>query len=750
MINYSYNFTQINYSPMRKVPFFRQMDSSDCGATCLRMIAKHYGKYFDGRYLRQLCHITRDGVSIQGLADAAEYLGFHTLAAAVSYESLRDEVPLPCIGYWRERHFIVIYKITGRYVYVADPAFGYIRYTTKDFKEGWLQNPNTASHEGMVLLMEPTPEFFQQEEDDKRPVEGLAMLIPYLRPYRSFLVQLFLGLIITSIIQLLFPFLTQALVDQGIRYQKIDFIYLILTGQMMLFFSRTAVQVIRRWLLMHMGSRINIALASDFLIKLLKLPVTFFDTRTTGDMFQRVQDNYKIETFLSSTSLNVIFSLFSIIMFSVVLAIYHLGIFLVFLAGAIVYIIWVLAFMKKRKELDYKRFDQAVEHTSNLFELTQGIQEIKINNSERKRRWQWESVQIRLYKIARKGLVITQFQETGAGFVNELKNILITFMSANAVIQGEMTLGMMLSVQYIIGQLNVPLLSFIEFSHQAQDARLSLTRIGDIYTQPEEYQVNMNIRQDVPLRKGIILQSLSFRYGDSSSPYILDSLSAIIPPGKVTAIVGVSGSGKTTLLKLLLKFYEPSEGDIRIGDTSLRYIHPKSWRAACGVVMQDGYIFNDTIIHNITESSDSGTIDKERLQNAIRIAHIEEMIDSLPAGFETKVGPVGTSGVSLSGGQSQRLLIARAIYKNPSFLFFDEATSALDANNERAIMEDLEDFFEGKTVVIIAHRLSTVKNADQILVMDHGRIVEQGNHEELIKLQGDYYRLVKNQLELGN
>ncbi len=734
---------------MKKVPFYRQMDASDCGSTCLRMIARYYGKHFDARYLREICHVTRDGVSIQGLAEAAESLGFHTLPAAVNFPSLREEVPLPCITHWRERHFIVVYKIRPGYVYVVDPAFGYIRYSNQDFLDGWQQGKLTGTDEGLLLMLEPTPDFYDQEDERRRPVSGLSMLIPYIARYKSYLIQLIAGLFITSIVQLIFPFLTQALVDQGIRYQKMDFIYLILLGQMMLFFSRTAVQIIRRWLLLHMGSRINIALASDFLAKLLKLPITFFDTRTTGDMFQRVNDNHKIESFLSSTSLNVIFSLFSILIFSVVLAIYHLGIFSVFLIGASLYVLWVLAFMKKRKELDYRRFDQAVEHTSNLFELTQGIQEIKINNSERKRRWQWESVQIKLYKIARKGLAITQFQETGAGFINELKNIIITFMSANAVIQGQMSLGMMLAVQYIIGQLNAPLLSFIDFAHQAQDAKLSLTRMGDIHTQPEESQLNDESRQDIPVHKGITFEGLSFQYGDKNSHVVLNSLNAHIPPGKVTAIVGVSGSGKTTLLKLLLKFYEPSMGDIKVGDTSLTYINPKRWRASCGVVMQDGYIFNDTIIRNITESSEEGNIDKERLKTAIRISHIEEFIESLPAGFGTRVGPVGTSGINLSGGQSQRILIARAVYKNPSFLFFDEATSALDANNEKAIIEDLSAFFQGKTVLIIAHRLSTVKNADQIFVMDKGRIVEKGNHEELISLQGKYYELVKNQLELG-
>jgi len=739
------------FKQMNKFPFFRQMDSSDCGATCLRMLAKYYGKHFDPQYLRDITYVTREGVSIQGLAEAAETIGFHTFPISSSFESLLKEVPLPCIAYWRERHFVIVYGVKSNKIQVADPAFGLITYTHESFREAWLSEQNhEIENEGLLILLEPTPEFYEQEEDETHQKNGLSMLLPYLRPYRSYIVQLLLGLLITSAIQLVFPFLTQAIVDQGIRYQKLDFIYLVLLAQLVLFLSRTSVQVIRRWLLLHMGSRINIALASDYLIKLMRLPIKFFDTRSTGDMFQRINDNNKIETFLSSTSLSVLFSLFSLIVLSVVLAVYHIGIFAVFMTGAIVYVSWVLIFMKRRKELDYKRFDQAVEHASNLIELTQGIQEIKLNNSEQKRRWQWESVQIKLYKIARKGLVITQYQETGAGFVNELKDILITFLSATAVIRGEMTLGMMLAVQYIIGQLNAPLLNFIDFAQQAQDARLSLSRLSDIHTQEEEYEDPTQIRHEVPLHKGIVIRGLSFRYGGPSSPWIIKNLNATLPEGKVTAIVGVSGSGKTTLLKLLLKLYNPTGGEIYVGDVQLKHLNPKSWRGLCGVVMQDGYIFNDTLARNITESSNRERIDKDRLLKAVKIANIEAFIESLPAGYQTKVGPVGTSGVNLSGGQAQRLLIARAVYKNPRFLFFDEATSALDANNEKVIIDNLQDFFQGKTVVIIAHRLSTVKNADQILVMDGGEVVEEGNHETLIQQKGKYFTLVKNQLELGN
>ena len=726
------------------------MDANDCGPTALRMIARYHGQYFEGQELRERCHITRDGVSIQGIVEAAESIGMNTLALTSSYESLRDEVPFPCIAHWQGRHFVVIYKIRSGKVYVADPAFGKIVYSEQEFTQNWLQGHDaTTNDEGWLILLEPGHQFFERESQSEGPKNGWKLLFPYLRRYRSYLGQLFLGLVLSSLLQLLFPFLTQAIVDQGIRYDNISFINLILIAQLMLFFSQTAVQVIRGWLLLHLGARVNISLASDFLIKLLKLPLSYFDSRTTGDMLQRVQDNRKVELFLTSTSLNVLFSLFNIVVFSLVLAFYHLGIFLVFAAGALLYVIWILRFMKKREELDYKRFDQAVVNVGTLIEMVQGIHEIKLNNSERKRRWRWESIQVKLYNISSQGLSLTQYQETGGGFINELKNILISFLAATAVIRGEMSLGMMLAVQYIIGQLNAPLVQFIEFIRQAQDARISLERLSEVHAESEEKNPEIMDLVEFPKNKPILCKNLSFQYGAPSNPKVLDTLNLEIPEGKVTAIVGVSGSGKSTLLKLLLKLYAPTGGSLNVGESKLEHIPTRQWRQMCGVVMQDGFIFNDSILQNIIESDDMGYIDKERLRRAVRIANLESFIESLPAGYHTLVGPRGSSGVSLSGGQAQRVLIARAIYKDPAYLFLDEATSALDALNERSIMEKLEVFFEGKTVVIIAHRLSTVKRADKILVLAEGKLAEEGNHEELTQKKGIYYTLVKNQLELG-
>ncbi|MEM6629370.1 MAG: peptidase domain-containing ABC transporter [Bacteroidota bacterium] len=731
-------------------PIYRQMDANDCGPTALRMVARYYGQYFEAQDLRERCHITRDGVSIHGIVEAAESVGMKTLALTTSYDSLRDEVPLPCIAHWQGRHFVVIYKIRSGKVYVADPAYGKITYGEEEFRQNWLQRSDSPeTREGWLILLEPGYEFLERNEYGPRSRKGWNLLFPYLRKYRSYLGQLFLGLILSSLLQLLFPFLTQAIVDQGIRYDNISFINLVLIAQLMLFFSQMAVQVIRGWLLLHLGARINISLASDFLIKLLKLPLTYFDSRTTGDMLQRVQDNRKIELFLTSTSLNVIFSLFNIVVFSLVLAFYHWGIFMVFIGGAILYVLWILRFMKKREELDYKRFDQAVVNVGTLIEMVQGIHEIKLNNSERKRRWRWESIQVKLYNISSQGLSLTQYQETGGGFINELKNILISFLAATAVIQGEMSLGMMLAVQYIIGQLNAPLVQFIEFVRQAQDARISLERLSEVQRESEEQHPEMKGLVEISQNKPIYCKNLSFQYGGPSSPKILDTLNLEIPAGKVTAIVGVSGSGKSTLLKLLLKLYAPTSGDVLVGESKLEYIHTPQWRQVSGVVMQDGFIFNDSILQNIIESDNSGYIDKDRLRRAVKIANLESFIEALPAGYHTLIGPRGSSGVSLSGGQAQRVLIARAIYKDPDYLFLDEATSALDALNERSIMEKMESFFEGRTVVIIAHRLSTVKHADKILVLAEGKLAEEGNHEELTKKKGLYYTLVKNQLELG-
>nr|WP_216352832.1 peptidase domain-containing ABC transporter [Cellulophaga omnivescoria] len=735
------------FKKTKKFPFYKQYDRTDCGPACLRMIAKFYGKTYSPEYLRNVCHLTNEGVSVAGITEGAEAIGLKTLPVNVTWESLEKQVPLPCIAHWRQRHFLIVYKVENDKVYVADPDHGLITYSKTDFLEGW-QNTRylNNAHEGLLILLESTPKFHDAEPITKKN-KGFRTLIPYLKPYKKYVTQLFIGLFVGSIIQLILPFLTQSVVDKGINYRDLNFIHIILTAQLTLFLSQAGVSIIRSWLLLIIGARINISLASDFLIKMMKLPISFFDSKITGDVLQRMQDSRRIETFLTSSP-NTLFSVFNMIIFLGILLYYNYIIFLIFLGGATLYILWILVFMKKRAQLEYRRFDQASGNSSSLIQIVNGIQEIKINNSEKRRRWDWEEIRIKLYKISLEGLKLAQFQGIGASSINELKNIFISYVAAISVINGEMTLGMMLAVQYIIGQLNAPLITLVNFFTQAQDAKISLERMNEVHLEENEdeedlYQDEFNSRQD------IIFDNISFRYGGRKSPLVLKNINLTIPYNKVTAIVGESGSGKTTLLRLLLKLYNPTEGKIMLGNSNLNNISSSKWRDLCGVVMQDGYIFTDTVARNITESSSEGIIDKAKLIKSVQIANIEDMIERLPAGYNTRIGPAGSSGTSLSGGQRQRVLIARAVYKSPEFLFFDEATSALDANNEKTIMSNLDDYIKQRTAIVIAHRLSTVKNADQIIVIDKGEIVEIGKHEDLIKKQGYYFRLVKNQLELG-
>jgi ATP-binding cassette subfamily B protein len=733
---------------MKAFPSYKQYDKVDCGPTCLQIIAKHYGRSFHRDFLREKCFINREGVSALGICEGAETIGLRSLGVNVSFDKLREAVPLPCIAYWRQRHFVVVYKVTDRYVHVSDPAYGILKYTKEKFMEGWFHTSAGSGHEqeGLLILLEPTPKFYEENAAGEKSKTGMQFLLAYFRPHKAILVQLLIGLVLTSVIQFIFPFLTQSLVDYGINYQNIQFIYIVLMGQLMLSFSQNFLRIIRDWLLLNMSARVNLTLLSDFLIKVMKLPITFFESKMIGDFVQRVDDHQRVENFLSSETLNIIFSIFSFVIFGIVLSYFSVSVFLLYLFGTALYISWVLMFMKKRAELDYKFFDQSSRNRSSLIQLINGMQEIKLNNSEKRRRWEWEEIQVVGHKLSMKNLSLLQYQRNGGMFISEIQNILITFFTAQQVITGNLTLGAMLAIQYIIGQLNNPIRFLISFVQQFQDAKLSMDRIQEVHkiTNEEDEAITTT---SLPADRNIAIQGLSFRYGGTKSPEVLKGIDMLIPQGKVTAIVGQSGSGKTTLLKLLLKFYRGQEGTIVIGNSRLDNINASFWRSQCGVVMQDGYIFDDTILRNITESSSMGIIDKERLREAVRIANLEEFIETLPIGYNTKLG---ASGISLSGGQNQRILIARSVYKNPEFLFFDEATSSLDANNERVIMENLEEFFIGKTVVVIAHRLSTVKKADQIVVLDNGRIVETGNHAELTLQRGHYFNLVKNQLELGN
>ncbi|PLX12918.1 MAG: ABC transporter ATP-binding protein [Marinilabiliales bacterium] len=730
-------------------PFYKQLDAMDCGPSCLRMIAKFYGKNYSLQTLRDKSYITREGVSMLGISDAAEAIGFRSKGVRISFEQLINEAPLPCVAHWKQNHFVVVYKILKNrkgevIVYVSDPARGLIKFTKEEFLSAWANTKEDGEEKGLCLLLEPTSDFYQTK-DEKVNKSGFKFLFSYLRPYKKILTQLVLGLLLGSLLQLIFPFLTQSIVDKGINYQDLNFVTLIIIAQLVLIFSRTIVEFIRSWILLHLGTRINISLISDFLIKLMKLPIAFFDTKMIGDLIQRIGDHKRIESFLTSSTLNILFSFITLIVFGIVLLIYNVNVFLIFLFGSSLYTLWVYLFMKKRRDLDNRKFAQLSSNQNNVIQLITGMQEIKLNNCEKQKRWEWENIQAKLFKVNIDSLSLNQYQQAGGVFINEVKNVIITFVVAKAVIDGSMTLGMMLAVQYIIGQLNSPINQMISFLQTTQDAKISLERLGEIHNKDNE-ETDEDPKIDIlPDRREINIKKLFFQYEGPHSPFVLDDVNLNIPEKKITAIVGTSGSGKTTLVKLLLGFYNPTKGKITLGDLYLNNLSNRMWRDKCGAVMQDGFIFSDTIAKNIAVTDDSP--DREKLLHAVRVANIQEFIESLPLGYNTKIGQ---NGVGLSQGQKQRILIARAVYKNPEFIFFDEATNALDANNERIIMENLDQFFKGKTVVVVAHRLSTVKNADQIVVLEQGKIVETGTHNQLSKKKGAYYELVKNQLELGN
>jgi ATP-binding cassette, subfamily B, bacterial len=737
------------YRSSNRFPFYRQRDAMDCGPTCLKMIARYHGRSFSLPFLRDRCHLSREGVSFAGISKGAESVGLRSLAVRLSFEQLASEVPLPCVAHWQQNHFVIVYKIKGKRVYVADPAHSATTYSREEFVKHWADREQGA---GLVLLLEPTAGFYEEEQGGagadeaamQEPRTGLSALLPYLRPHTRYLLQLVLGLLLGSTLGLILPFLTQALVDSGITNQDIGFVYVILLAQLMLFAGRIAIDVIRGWLLLHVSSRMNISILSDFLMKLMRLPMAFFNTKMSGDLLQRIDDHRRVEVFLTSTTLNALFSLINLVVFAGVLATYSGRVFLTFLVGSLAVAAWIFAFMKRRNQLDHRSFVQRAANREALIQLTAGIEEIKIANCEQRKRWDWEHIQARLFKIEQRRLALTQYQQIGSRSINELKNIVITIFAATEVIDGRMTLGMMLAVSYIVGQVNQPLEQLLGLVQSTQDARLSLDRLAEIHGNADEDPRRDGALQGLPADRTLELRNLTFQYNGATAQPVLSEVSLTIPHGKVTAIVGSSGSGKTTLLKLLLKFYPPQRGDVLLGNVSLANFDAGTWRQRCGVVMQDGYLFSDTIARNVALGDDHP--DLGRLMEALRVANLLSFVEALPLAYNTRIGGAGSG---LSQGQKQRLLIARAVYKNPDYLFFDEATSSLDANNERAIMEALGGFMRGRTTVVVAHRLSTVKNADQIVVLEKGRIVEHGNHEELTALRGAYYDLVKNQLELG-
>ncbi|MDR2804808.1 MAG: peptidase domain-containing ABC transporter [Dysgonamonadaceae bacterium] len=730
-------------------PHYSQFDTMDCGPTCLRMVAKYYGRNYSLQTLREKSFITRQGVSMLGVSDAAESIGMHTQGVRVDLEQLIENVQMPCILHWNQNHFVVLYKISHRgkqcQFHIADPAGEKYAMNTEQFLKCWISSKTQGKDTGTALLLEPTPEFYNLEDDRQKQERNLGYFLHYLLPYKSQLFQLVAGMLIGSVFALILPFLTQAVVDQGIGNNNLNFITLILIAQLVLSITQMAVSFIQNWITLHVNTRISISLISDFLIKLMKLPLRFFDAKNIGDVMQRIGDHSRIQSFMTGTTLSTLFSFFNFFIFAFVLAYYNLPILGVFLLGNGLYLAWIIFFMQYRRKLDYKRFTQASANQSSLVQLVTGMQEIKLNNCEKQQRWKWERIQVKLFKISIQGMALGQYQQTGSIFFSQTTGLFISYLSAKAVVDGSITLGMMMSISYIIGQLSGPIGQVIGFMQSLQDAKISLERLNEVHNKDDEEQTIADKLNELPAHRSVRLENIFFSYDGAEKDYVLEDLSLAIPQNKITAIVGASGSGKTTIIKLLLGFYPPLKGKIKVGEIALEELNPHLWRQKSGAVMQDGFIFSDTIANNIAVGEE--IIDKKRLLNAVETANIREFIESLPLKYNTKIG---MEGAGVSQGQRQRLLIARAVYKNPEFLFFDEATNALDANNERIIMDNLKAFYQGKTVVIVAHRLSTVQNADNIIVLEHGKIVEQGTHAELTKKRGAYYTLVKNQLELGS
>ena len=763
---------------MSKLTFTPQRDQMDCGPACLAMIASAYGKRYSVEYLREECFLTREGVSLLGITEAAEKIGFECVSAKITLEKLKElggnSGVLPCIIHWNKNHFVVLRAIKGTNgrmhenaspnpskggelpspsergrgrgnhsrFYLADPAHGFIKLKEEKFCKSWLAD----NEKGVALFLKPEEKFYEKTPPPENKI-SLRYLFSYLKEYRGKLTMMFLTLLFGSALTLVFPFLQQNLIDKGVNGKNLNIITLILLAQLALFFGAITIEIIRNWLMLFVGTKLSIKIISDFLKKLLALPIKFFDTKMHGDFQQRIQDNERIEQFLTSQSLLTFFSIITFSVFFGVLWYYDFQILCIYLILTVLSVLWSVFWLKKRKILDYFRFQERSQNQESIYEMLNGVTEMKLNNFADYKRYKWEEIQQRLFKLNIRILRLDQLQTSGFEFINQLKNIVVTFIAAALVIKGDITLGAMMSISYIIGQMNSPVNQLVEFFRSLQNARLSLERLNEVQNQPnEENLIENNIRMDEkPSDSGIRISGLSFQYEGKHSPFVLKNINLFIPNQKITAIVGASGSGKTTLLKLLMKFYDLQSGNITYNGLNISEISPKQLRDNCGVVMQDGFIFSDTIERNIATADE--IIDREKLEKAVKTTNLENFINILPLKYNTKIGAAGNG---ISGGQRQRILIARAVYKNPQYIFLDEATSALDAENEKIIHDNLQEFFKGKTVLVIAHRLSTVRNADYIIVLKDGQIAEQGTHNQLVARKGEYFTLVKNQLELGN
>jgi ATP-binding cassette subfamily B protein len=742
---------------LQSFPSESQLDMMDCDPACLKMVAKHYGKFYSLQSLRDKCGVTREGVSFSDLSYAAENIGLRTLSLKCTINELLFKIPLPAIVHWNNSHFVVVYKTKaeklrqkgqelednyGGKIYVSDPATGLLRYDCEEFISKWIKQ---GTNKGVLMAIEPQADFYERDGDEKiERKKTFENFLSYFRPYKKSFVNLFVVMFLVTILQGMLPFISKAVIDVGIQTHDLDFINIVLAANVAIIISVLLSNMIRDWILMHITSRVNIALISDYLIKLMRLPITFFENKMAGDILQRAQDHERIRAFIMNNSLNMIFSTLTFLVFGVIMFIYNPIIFYIFLAGSIMYVLWVIAFLKIRKKLDWEYFELVSKNQSYWIETIASIQDIKINNYEKHKRWKWENIQARLYKVNLKVLNITNTQNLGAQFIDSLKNLFITFYCAKAVISGEITFGVMISTQFIIGMLNGPVVQFIQFVISFQFAKISFQRLNEIHQLDDEHDDVGQNNIELPDNKSLIINNVAFQYTPNGQ-IILQGIRLVIPEGKVTALVGDSGSGKSTLLKLLLRLYKPSYGEIRIGEMNINNVSLRQWRDKCGAVMQDGKIFNDTILNNIV--LDDERIDYVKLKNALNTANIAQEIESLPLGYQTIMGEQGRG---LSGGQKQRVLIARALYKDPDYLFFDEATNSLDTINEKKITDALDNVFKGKTVIVVAHRLSTIRKAHQIVVMQNGMVVEIGNHSTLMEKKGRYFQLAKSQLDLSN
>ncbi len=722
----------------KQFPFFQQLERMDCGATCLRMIARYHNRYYSLEYLRELTYMGKQGVSLLEISDAAEAIGMQTLAVRVNYDRLQDDVPLPCVAHLEDEHFVVVHKINATHIWIADPAEGKFKITKEEFEESWVQ----GEEEGVILVLEPTPEFYDRDNEGVDHSRW-SYVWAYFRQESSLLIQLGVGVIVAGLLQIAMPFLLKSLVDIGIGHLEPSFITMMIVGLILLFIAQTVVEVFRRWILIHVGVRVNVKILSDFLQKLTRLPLRYFDNRLTGDLLQRIADHERIQRFLTSTTLVSVLSLFNFIAFSLLLYFWSGWVLTVFFLGTLLNLAWVYLFQQNQREIDYKSFDQYADNQGKLIELVEGMQDIKLHNAEKSKRWSWERTQAALIRTEMGGAVYNQIQRTGGDFINEGKNLIILFFVANAVLEGTMTLGMLVAIMYVVAQLNSPIRQFVEFIRSFEEAKISLERMNEIHTKANEEDARGKINM-LPETGDLSFENVDFQYNGPNSPMVLNNISLDIRKGETTVIVGTSGSGKSTLLKLLLNVYQPVSGAVRLGEVKLDNLQHRFWRDKCGAVLQDAYIFNDTIAKNIALGDE--IIDKRRLLRAVKVANIQTYIEGLPLGYSTKVGK---EGLGLSLGEQQRLLIARAVYKDPDYFFFDEATSALDAFHEMLIMENFAEAFPDRTMIIVAHRLNTVRLADRIIVMESGELVEQGTHEDLYYSRGAYYQLVRNQIELG-